>query len=128
MAAQFGRRLRKGATTTAVAAAVVAALSASGASGTSLVTQSGDQQSSGTTPPPDDSAATGNSPYYTDLPPLNTPDRPGTSTNLPVTGSAESGIPASILAAYKKAEQALAADDAACRLPWQLLAAIGKVE
>ncbi|WP_406252283.1 lytic murein transglycosylase [Streptomyces atratus] len=128
MAAQFGRRLRKGATTTAVAAVAVAALSASGVPGATLVTDSGDQQSTGTTPPPDDSAATGNSPYYTDLPPLNTPNKPGTSTNLPVTGSAESGIPASILAAYKKAEQTLDDTDAACRLPWQLLAAIGKVE
>ncbi|MFJ2588230.1 lytic murein transglycosylase [Streptomyces sp. NPDC087538] len=128
MAAQFGRRLRKGATTTAVAAVAVAALSASGAPGATLVTGSGDPQATGSTPPPDDSAATGNSPYYTDLPPLNTPNKPGTSTNLPVTGSAESGIPASILAAYKKAEQTVAGSDAACRLPWQLLAAIGKVE
>ncbi|MFF1910264.1 lytic transglycosylase domain-containing protein [Streptomyces sp. NPDC058239] len=128
MAAQFGRRLRKGATTTAVAAVAVAALSASGAPGATLATGSDDQQSAGTTPSPDDSAATGNSPYYTDLPPLNTPNKPGTSTNLPVTGSAESGIPASILAAYKKAEQTVADSDAACRLPWQLLAAIGKVE
>ncbi|MGW2083732.1 lytic transglycosylase domain-containing protein [Streptomyces sp. NPDC001880] len=128
MAAQFGRRLRKGATTTAVAAAAVAALAASGAPDATLVTDSGDQQSTGTTPAPDDSAATGNSPYYTDLPPLNTPNKPGTSTNLPITGSAESGIPASILAAYKKAERTVADSDAACRLPWQLLAAIGKVE
>ncbi|WP_405711606.1 MULTISPECIES: lytic murein transglycosylase [unclassified Streptomyces] len=128
MAAQFGRRLRKGATTTAVAAVAVAALSASGAPGATLVTGSDDPQTTGSTPPPDDSAATGNSPYYTDLPPLNTPDKPGTSTNLPVTGSAESGIPASILAAYKKAEGTVADSDAACRLPWQLLAAIGKVE
>ncbi|MFB6813813.1 lytic murein transglycosylase [Streptomyces sp. NPDC056347] len=128
MAAQFGRRLRRGATTAAVAALAVAALSASGAPGTTLVTGSGDPQASGSTPEPDEGAATGNSPYYTDLPPLNTPNKPGTSTNLPVTGTAESGIPASVLAAYKKAEQALRTGDAACRLPWQLLAAIGKVE
>ncbi|NEB97694.1 lytic murein transglycosylase, partial [Streptomyces anulatus] len=76
----------------------------------------------------DDGAATGNSPYYTDLPPLVTPDKPGSSSNLPVTGSAEAGIPASILAAYKQAEQTVATTDPACRLPWQLLAAIGKVE
>lgn len=109
MAAQFGRRLYKGATTTAVAAVAVAALSASGAPGATLATGSGDQQSAGTTPSPDDTAATGNSPYYTDLPPLNTPNKPGTATDLPITGSAESGIPASILAAYKKAEQTVAA-------------------
>ncbi|MFE6039119.1 lytic transglycosylase domain-containing protein [Streptomyces sp. NPDC056452] len=127
MAAQFGRRLRRGATTTAVAAAAVAALSASQAPGAPLAEGGGDPAASGSASP-GDSAATGNSPYYTDLPPLNTPNKPGSSVNLPVTGSAEAGIPASILAAYKKAEQDLAGTDAACRLPWQLLAAIGKVE
>ncbi|NEE56115.1 lytic transglycosylase, partial [Streptomyces sp. SID8455] len=67
--------------------------------------------------------------YYTDLPPLVTPDRPGSSSNLPAaTGSAEAGIPASVLAAYKQAERTVAGTDPACRLPWQLLAAIGKVE
>ncbi|KQX79538.1 lytic transglycosylase domain-containing protein [Streptomyces clavifer] len=129
MAAQFGRRLRRGATTTAVAAAAVAALSASQAPAAPLAgsTAGGDPAAAGTTPS-GDSAATGNSPYHTDLPPLTTPNKPGSSVNLPVTGSAEAGIPATILAAYKKAEQDLASTDAACRLPWQLLAAIGKVE
>ncbi|WP_328893354.1 lytic transglycosylase domain-containing protein [Streptomyces sp. NBC_00236] len=130
MAAQFGRRLRRGATTAAVAAAAVAALSASQAPGSPLVASDGDQPATGTagSTPSGDGAASGNSPYFTDLPPLNTPNKPGTSVNLPVTGSAESGIPASILAAYQKAQQTVAGTDAACRLPWQLLAAIGKVE
>ncbi|MET8236344.1 lytic transglycosylase domain-containing protein [Streptomyces sp. NPDC005133] len=129
MAAQFGRRLRRGATTTAVAAVAVAALSASQGPGAVLASGGGggDQRTAGSAPS-DDSAATGNSPYYTDLPPLVTPNKPGASTNLPITGSAESGIPASVLAAYKKAQQSIASSDAACRLPWQLLAAIGKVE
>ncbi|WP_371796450.1 lytic murein transglycosylase [Streptomyces sp. NBC_01718] len=129
MAAQFGRRLRRGATTTAVAAVAVAALSASQGPGAVLASDGGggDQRTAGSAPS-DDSAATGNSPYYTDLPPLVTPNKPGTSTNLPITGTAESGIPASVLAAYKKAQQSIASSDAACRLPWQLLAAIGKVE
>ncbi|MEU1467795.1 lytic murein transglycosylase [Streptomyces sp. NPDC005761] len=130
MAAQFGRRLRRGATTAAVAAAAVAALSASQAPGSPLVASDGDQPAAGSagSTPSGDGAASGNSPYFTDLPPLNTPNKPGTSVNLPVTGSAESGIPASVLAAYKKAQQTVAGTDAACRLPWQLLAAIGKVE
>lgn len=127
MAVQFGRRLRRGATTTAVAAAAVAALSASQGPGSPLIASEDDQPAAGATPS-DDNAASGNSPYFTDLPPLNTPDKPGTSVDLPVTGSAESGIPASILAAYKKTQQTVAGTDAACRLPWQLLAAIGKVE
>ncbi|MFC8014690.1 lytic transglycosylase domain-containing protein [Streptomyces cinereoruber] len=132
MAAQFGRRLRRGATSGAVVAAAVAALAAS--------------QAPGVTPPPSDSAggdrpigagdpaspdgsATGDSPYYTDLPPLNTPNKPGTSIDFPlVTGPAEVGIPASVLAAYKRAEQSIRSTDPACHLPWQLLAGIGKVE
>ncbi|MFI1220637.1 MULTISPECIES: lytic murein transglycosylase [unclassified Streptomyces] len=132
MAAHIRRRLRKGATTTAVAAAAVAALAASQAPAATLAegpAGGGDQAAAGEdTAGAEDGAATGNSPYYTDLPPLVTPDKPGSSSNLPVTGSAEAGIPASILAAYKQAEQTVGTTDPACRLPWQLLAAIGKVE
>ncbi|WP_329154148.1 lytic murein transglycosylase [Streptomyces anulatus] len=133
MAAHIRRRLRKGATTTAVAAAAVAALAASQAPAATLAdgpAGGGDPKAAGedTASAEDDGAATGNSPYYTDLPPLVTPNKPGASSNLPVTGSAEAGIPASILAAYKQAEQTVATTDPACRLPWQLLAAIGKVE
>ncbi|MFJ2218587.1 lytic murein transglycosylase [Streptomyces anulatus] len=133
MAAHIRRRLRKGATTTAVAAAAVAALAASQAPAATLAdgpAGGGDPKAAGedTASAADDGAATGNSPYYTDLPPLVTPDKPGSSSNLPVTGSAEAGIPASILAAYKQAEQTVATTDPSCRLPWQLLAAIGKVE
>ncbi|MER6996418.1 lytic transglycosylase [Streptomyces sp. NPDC000410] len=129
MAAQFGRRLRRGATTTAVAAAAVAALSASQAPGVTPAVAGGDGQTAGeATPPP--GSASGDSSYYTDLPPLNTPNKPGTSIDLPATtpGTPEAGIPATVLAAYKQAEQSLASSDPACRLPWQLLAAIGKVE
>ncbi|MFI0932418.1 lytic murein transglycosylase [Streptomyces sp. NPDC021019] len=133
MAAHIRRRLRKGATTTAVAAAAVAALAASQAPAVTLADGAaggGDPKAAGedTASTEDDDAATGNSPYYTDLPPLVTPNKPGASSNLPVTGSAEAGIPASILAAYKQAEQTVRTTDPTCRLPWQLLAAIGKVE
>lgn len=38
------------------------------------------------------------------------------------------GIPASVLAAYRRAERRIADTDPGCGLPWQLLAAIGKVE
>ncbi|TRV79149.1 lytic transglycosylase [Streptomyces sp. 130] len=131
MAAQFGRRLYRGAATTAVAAVAVAALSASQAPGapSPLVAADGEHPSAGATTPADQGGGvSGDSPYYTDLPPLNTPDKPGSSANLPVTGSAESGIPASVLAAYKRAQETVAGTDPSCRLPWQLLAAIGKVE
>ncbi|MFI8303388.1 lytic transglycosylase domain-containing protein [Streptomyces sp. NPDC085927] len=132
MAAHFGRRLRKGAATTAVAAAAVAALSASQAPGVTIGGQDG-RTSSGTATEPEESTgdpgATGNSPYYTDLPPLNSPNPSPSASSDPVTrGAAEAGIPATVLDAYKKAEAALRESKPGCNLPWQLLAAIGKVE
>ncbi|MFF1690148.1 MULTISPECIES: lytic transglycosylase domain-containing protein [unclassified Streptomyces] len=128
MAALFGKRLRRSAMTTAVAAAAVAALSASQAPGVT-VTQDGRQSAADATPPPGDSA-TGNSPYYTELPDLNSPTvPPSTGPGAPGgTGSGQAGIPATVLDAYKKAEAELAATKPGCNLPWQLLAAIGKVE
>ncbi|MEV6117996.1 lytic transglycosylase domain-containing protein [Streptomyces sp. NPDC052109] len=134
MAAHFGRRLRKGAATTAVAAAAVAALSASQAPGVTGEDHGRQTTAGASAPVPDataDGNATGNSPYYTDLPPLNSPNpSPSPSaTGTPVAlGDAEAGIPATVLDAYKKAEAALRSAKPGCNLPWQLLAAIGKVE
>ncbi|MGC0377942.1 membrane-bound lytic murein transglycosylase B [Streptomyces sp. SAI-229] len=129
MAAQFGRRLRKGVTTTAVAAAAVAALAASQAPGATTDGQGG-QTTSDATPSPEEAAgATGNSPYYTDLPPLNSPNpAPSASTGTDTSGVTEAGIPATVLDAYKRAEATLREKKPGCNLPWQLLAAIGKVE
>ncbi|MGW7075640.1 lytic transglycosylase domain-containing protein [Streptomyces sp. NPDC054866] len=126
MAAVFGRRLRRGAVTTAVAAAAVAALAASQAPGVTDVPRDERAGASGATPPPEDSA-TGNSPYYTDLPPLDTPVPP---TGAPNGGDdkTEAGLPATVLDAYKKAEASLSTSQPGCKLPWELLAAIGKVE
>ncbi|MBD0419812.1 lytic transglycosylase domain-containing protein [Streptomyces sp. TRM S81-3] len=130
MAAHFGRRLRKGAVTTTVAAVAVAALSASQAPDVTADDQ-GRRTTADSVPTPDspsDDSATGNSPYYTDLPPLNSPS-PAPTVGTPVTqGPAEAGIPATVLDAYKKAEAALRTAKPGCNLPWQLLAAIGKVE
>ncbi|WP_030039490.1 lytic transglycosylase domain-containing protein [Streptomyces resistomycificus] len=130
MAAQFGRRLRKGAATTAVAALAVAALSASQGPGAMAGDQSGRPVTTGADTAPDAAAggATGNSPYYTDLPPLNSPN-PSPTIGTPVSkGPTESGIPATVLDAYKKAASELQSAKPGCNLPWQLLAAIGKVE
>ncbi|WP_149179611.1 lytic transglycosylase domain-containing protein [Streptomyces sp. TRM49041] len=130
MAAHLGRRLRKGATTTAVAAAAVAALSASQAPGVTPVVGEG-TAGDGTASGAADSTATGDSPYYTDLPPLNSPHpvKPGETEAASIgTGTAEAGIPATVLAAYKKAEQHVKGVKPSCNLPWQLLAGIGKVE
>ncbi|QTD97873.1 lytic transglycosylase domain-containing protein [Streptomyces cyanogenus] len=133
MAAHFGRRLRKGAATTAVAAAAVAALSASQAPGAAGEDHGRQTAAGATAPAPDgpaDGNATGNSPYYTDLPPLKSPDpSPSASTGTSVArGDAEAGIPATVLDAYKKAEAELRSAKPGCNLPWQLLAAIGNVE
>ncbi|MEV5428780.1 lytic transglycosylase domain-containing protein [Streptomyces sp. NPDC052701] len=131
MAAHFGRRLRKGAATTAVAAAAVAALSASQAPGVTADGH-GRQTAADATPSPEvntDGSATGNSPYYTDLPPLNSPNpSPTTGATPAAPGASEAGIPATVLDAYKKAAAALRESKPGCNLPWQLLAAIGKVE
>ncbi|GGQ48005.1 lytic transglycosylase domain-containing protein [Streptomyces flaveolus] len=130
MAAQFDRRLRKAAVTTTVAAVAVAALSASQAPD---VTADGNGRrttadSAPSPSAPSDDSATGNSPYYTDLPPLNSPS-PAPTVGTPVSrGPAEAGIPATVLDAYKKAESELGRTKPGCNLPWQLLAAIGKVE
>ncbi|MET8445756.1 lytic transglycosylase domain-containing protein [Streptomyces sp. NPDC005209] len=132
MAAQFGMRLRKGAATTAVAAAAVAALSASQAPG--VTADNGRQAAAGSSAPvPDavpESNATGNSPYYTDLPPLSSPKpSPSSTIGTPVArGEIEAGIPATVLDAYKRAASELRGAKPGCNLPWQLLAAIGKVE
>ncbi|MFJ9149037.1 lytic transglycosylase domain-containing protein [Streptomyces sp. NPDC102270] len=133
MAAQFGRRLRKGAVTTAVAAAAVAALSASQAPG-ATVDDNGRSTAADAQPSPDaatgDGGATGNSPYYTDLPPLNTPSPAPTDGTAPTLSPVESeaGIPATVLDAYKRAAAELQESKPGCNLPWQLLAAIGQVE
>ncbi|MGW0532733.1 lytic transglycosylase domain-containing protein [Streptomyces sp. NPDC003032] len=125
MAPVFGRRLRRGAVTSAVAAAAVAALAASQAPGVTDVPRDEWTAGAADTPSAGDSA-TGDSPYYTDLPPLHSPVPP----TAPNGGDreAEAGVPATVLDAYKKAETALADAKPGCNLPWQLLAAIGKVE
>ncbi|MCK2144115.1 lytic transglycosylase domain-containing protein [Streptomyces sp. WAC00276] len=130
MAALFGRRMRRGAASTAVAAAAMAALSASGAP--SAVSEqpaaaAADRPSAGA-PGQEDPSITGDSPYYTELPDLKGPGRNDPPHETPTTGSAESGIPATVLDAYRKAEASLAASNPRCRVPWELLAAIGKVE
>ncbi|MBP0460514.1 lytic transglycosylase domain-containing protein [Streptomyces montanisoli] len=132
MAALFGRRLRRGATSTAVAAVAIAALSASQAPGATSALSGGPSGSGGRQPAGDaqdrtPDTASGDSQYYKDLPPLNSPiPQPDSSTTA--TGSPASGIPATVLDAYKKAEASLRETSPQCRLPWQLLAAIGKVE
>ena len=130
MAAVFGSRVRRTAVTTAVAAAAVAALAASQAPGATNDQARDDRAGAAdTTPSPDGDSATGDSPYYTDLPPLKSPVPPSSKPGGGVAiGDKEAGLPATVLDAYKKAEAAVRESRPGCNLPWQLLAAIGKVE
>src|SRR6476661_5706915 len=45
-----------------------------------------------------------------------------------VSTASTSGIPSAALAAYQRAETVINAADKTCKLPWQLVAAIGRVE
>ncbi|MFI8998292.1 lytic murein transglycosylase [Streptomyces sp. NPDC053542] len=124
MAAKFGRRLRKGAASSVVVALALAALTASQAP------DSADAAGSSREAPRGDTPIDGDSSYFTDLPPLVSP-QPGKEQGEdgPIaTGPAAAGIPATVLAAYKEAEASLARSHPGCNLPWELLAAIGKVE
>ncbi|MFI0861710.1 lytic murein transglycosylase [Streptomyces smyrnaeus] len=113
-------RYRRGLGGTAIAAVVMAALTASQAPGVELGGDHDDGRSSAASDrtPGDDS-------YETELPPLESPHPPGASE--PGAGG-ESGISASVLAAYKKAAKSLASRTPGCGLRWELLAGIGKVE
>ncbi|MFD7706213.1 lytic transglycosylase domain-containing protein [Streptomyces sp. NPDC059785] len=128
MAAHFGSRLRKSAATTAIAAAAVAALSASQAPGVTVDDHGRQSAGSDSSAEGSDagSTATGNSRYYTDLPTLDSPT--ATPSADDDSDATKFDIPATVLDAYKKAEASLRESKPACNLPWQLLAAIGKVE
>ncbi|WP_235002073.1 lytic transglycosylase domain-containing protein [Actinacidiphila paucisporea] len=114
----------------------MAALSASQAPGFLPVAHAAEQHENppAVTPPPG-APIDGGSPYITQLPPLNTPTGPplvsppatpgGSTVTVPGGGA---GLPATVLAAYRRAEASVAQSDPGCHLPWQLLAAIGQVE
>ncbi|MFJ5677312.1 lytic transglycosylase [Streptomyces sp. NPDC093097] len=130
MAATFRRRLQRGVASTAVAAAALAALTASQAPGAA---EHPAARATRTPVPPADSPIDGGSSYYTDLPPLKSPVPPNSSGHSGGSGSqahgpSQAGIPATVLAAYKKAEAELGVSTPGCHLPWQLLAGIGEVE
>ncbi|MFE0628073.1 lytic transglycosylase domain-containing protein [Streptomyces sp. NPDC058864] len=132
MRARYGRRIRRGVAGTAVAAAAMAALTGSQAPGLLpgiLNTSAG----APIVPPPGDPIDGGSSDYFTELPPLNTPapgssTTPGTGTGTGTVTPDGTGLPASVLEAYRRAETALAASDPGCNMRWELLAAIGQVE
>lgn len=127
-----GIRMRRGLAGTAAAVAAMAALTASGAPSVT-----------GALPGPEAGLAAGEAEaapaprnddsYHTELPPLRGSDGtpkpgPGLGTGPVATVHAQSGIPATVLAAYRGAATVVGRTDPGCRLPWELLAAIGKVE
>ncbi|MEU9168896.1 lytic murein transglycosylase [Streptomyces sp. NPDC048420] len=72
-------------------------------------------------------SVSGDTLYRTELPPLRTRERePGASVRE--AAGAGAALPASVFAAYRRAEAELARTAPGCRLRWQLLAAIGQVE
>ncbi|MEU5719386.1 lytic transglycosylase domain-containing protein [Streptomyces sp. NPDC020403] len=127
---RFDGTMRRGLTGTATAVAAMAALTASQAPG--LVGGAARPEKTAaagdvvwTEVPNDDS-------YHTELPPLKSPEPPSRPGRKPAAAVArpwaEAGIPATVLAAYRSAQASLGRTDPGCHLPWQLLAAIGKVE
>ncbi|WP_405683079.1 lytic murein transglycosylase [Streptomyces sp. NBC_00057] len=126
---RFNGTMRRGIGGTAAAVAAMAALTASQAPG--LV---GHEQTAKERQEADEvtwSHVLNDDSYHTELPPLQPPKPPKAGVKqspAAVRSWAEAGIPATVLAAYRKAESALGRTDPGCRLPWQLLAAIGKVE
>ncbi|MFF8942728.1 lytic transglycosylase domain-containing protein [Streptomyces sp. NPDC014864] len=122
MAGRTGKGALRGATGTALAAAAMAALTASQAPG---AFPAGTSEPAPRAAPADHGpSVSGDTPYRTGLPPLRT-GKPKEDNEPEVTGGA---LPASVFAAYRRAEAELARSAPGCRLRWQLLAAIGQVE
>ncbi|MFD5324857.1 lytic murein transglycosylase [Streptomyces sp. NPDC127092] len=122
MAGRWSGRMRRGVRGTAVVAAAMAALTGSQAAG--LVAWTADAQA-GTAP---GTQTPGDTYYLTELPPLGVVS-PATRPAAPSVFVADRGaLPATVFAAYRRAEAALARSTPRCGLRWQLLAAIGQVE
>ncbi|MFJ9148159.1 lytic transglycosylase domain-containing protein [Streptomyces sp. NPDC102270] len=114
----------RGARGAVIAAAAMAALTASQAPGSVPARASAPQREA---PVEHGQSVSGDTPYRTALPPLRTRER---KSGASVRGAVGTGaaLPASVFAAYRRAEAELAHTAPGCRLRWQLLAAIGQVE
>lgn len=119
MAGHRGRRVRG----TAAAVVAMAALTASQAPG--VIPARASAPAPRQAPADDGPSVSGDAPYRTELPPLRTGKRAGGGGAAVEVGGA---LPASVFAAYRRAEDRLAREAPGCRLRWQLLAAIGQVE
>src|SRR3954447_8666235 len=62
------------------------------------------------------------------VPGVIAPAVPQGSADSVVSGASSNGIPAPALAAYQRGAQIINAADKSCNIPWELIAAIGRVE
>ncbi len=62
------------------------------------------------------------------VPGIIAPAVPEGSADSVVSGASSNGIPAPALAAYQRGAQIIDAADKSCNIPWELIAAIGRVE
>ncbi|WP_432106978.1 lytic transglycosylase domain-containing protein, partial [Streptomyces sp. AA1529] len=123
-------RLRRRAAGTALAALAVAALTASQAPGAVGPPEAREPWKPVRTGTPYPEGAADDGSYHVELPPLARPDGVGSARTpgLRSRAEAESGIPATVLRAYRNAERRLRVQAPGCGLRWELLAALGKVE
>ncbi|MET9967001.1 lytic transglycosylase domain-containing protein [Streptomyces sp. NPDC006356] len=119
MAGPRGRRVRG----TAAALVAMAALTASQAP-TAVPVRASQPTVPGQSPTEHEPSVSGDTPYRTELPPLRTRTREGDGA----TAAVGAALPASVFAAYRRAEERVSREAPGCRLRWQLLAAVGQVE
>ncbi|HEU4567394.1 MAG TPA: lytic murein transglycosylase [Marmoricola sp.] len=62
------------------------------------------------------------------VPGVVAPGVPDGTADAVISGASTSGIPAPALAAYQRASQVINTADKGCNIPWELIAAIGRVE
>ena len=62
------------------------------------------------------------------IPGVIAPGVPDGTADSVVSGASTSGIPAPALSAYQRAAQIIDSADKSCNIPWELIAAIGRVE
>ncbi|GHE98869.1 hypothetical protein GCM10014715_63720 [Streptomyces spiralis] len=121
MAARALKGALRGARGTAIAAAAMAVLTASQAP--RAVSAEAAEPARRAAPAEHGLSVSGDTPYRTALPPLPTRKK-GAAQGVTDGGA----LPASVFAAYRRAEEELARSAPHCGLRWQLLAAIGQVE
>jgi membrane-bound lytic murein transglycosylase B len=98
----------------------------------SLVSSSATANSAaGTTALPDGTTVPNDAieaPASVPVPGVIAPAVPEGSADSVVSGASSNGIPAAALAAYQRGAQIIDAADKSCNIPWELIAAIGRVE